>query len=258
MQNRIDTILKWKNENPNLGCDFKTDTIPISEWEDRLLEKGIRLVTRWDAHFPKCLLVGERVPEVISFRGDLSLLYKNCLSAVGSRKLSTESQAWIEIYFREFLQATNIPVVSGGAIGADQFFHRACVRAGTPTICFLPSGILNPYPQNVIPLMDDIVSSGGLVVSQFPPHMSVQPWMFHVRNQLIAASGKSLFVVEARRRSGSIMTATKALNLGKDIGVVPHSPSRDCNDGGLDLLVQGARMILDARDLSDFFAASTH
>lgn len=193
-------------------------------------------------------------PQFLSVLGSLDCLRGVGLSVVGARDHSQNALKWMEEHFLTALRYQNLFTVSGGARGVDQIAHRLSLRAGRPTIAFLPSGLGNMYPADFPHWSESIVSGGGAVVSEYPPMTMMTKNNFHRRNRMIAALGRGLFVVEAGRKSGSLITAKFALELGKPICVLPASPLDPRALGTLDLLFDGATPIRDAADLLTFLA----
>jgi DNA processing protein len=161
-----------------------------------------------------------------------------------------EALSWMENHLSAFLRTTSAVVVSGGARGIDQRAHRLAIRSGCPTVVFLPSGLARPYPDEWRTWKDDILAAGGAVLSHYPPFQEIRRFHFEERNRLIAAMGRILFVVEARRRSGSSMTARLAADLGRTVCVLPGHPADPRAGGTIDLLFDGAAPIRDATDLA--------
>lgn len=140
--------------------------------------------------------------------------------------------------------------VSGGAIGVDQITHQTSVDLKLPTIAILPSGLKQLYPQRFSHYVDAIIKNKGCVLSEFPDGQIVFKHHFSFRNRLIAALGKVSVIVEAREKSGTLITAHRALEMGKDVFVVPGHPLDDNFKGSLSLLKLGAHILTEAHDIN--------
>lgn len=219
--------------------------------EDYCLKKNIVLTVPGEKNFPSSLDV-----PFLYYYGEPVWKAWPCLAVVGSRKPSLESRRWMEIHFTEMLKSVSVAVVSGGARGIDQLAHALSLRVGRPTVCFLPTGFSNIYPRELNQWINDISQSGGAVISQFHPLQELHRGHFHQRNRLIASMSQALFIAEAGRRSGSLMTARWAMELDRDIAVLPHSPIYEGALGGLDLMFDGAYWVRDAEDLKLFVNSS--
>lgn len=146
------------------------------------------------------------------------------------------------------LAGRGIHVVSGGALGIDGAAHRGALAGGGRTSVVLGSGIDVLYPLRHAPLFEQIVSSGGALISMFPRGLSPRRGTFVQRNPLIAAFADAIIVVEAEVRSGSRSTAAAGLRLGRAIGACPGSPGCDR------LLVDGAGVIEHLEDVDALIA----
>ena len=203
--------------------------------------------------YPSEFSLLEKPPLFMSLVGSAVWKERPCLSIVGSREPKVESLEWMDIHLAGFLKRhPKTVVVSGGARGIDRRAHLCSLRAELPTVVFLPSGIGNPYPNDIREFFEPVIESGGAIVSPFSPFQEVRKRSFEDRNRLIAAMGSALFVVEGRRRSGSLMTARLAIELGREVAVLPGFPGDRGSAGVLDLLCDGATPIRDEMDLSTF------
>ncbi len=193
----------------------------------------------------------EQPPLFLSCLGDVSALSaRRRIAIVGSRELSNRCERWMESELTRFLKMSDDTVIiSGGARGADQAAHLAAVRTGRPTIVFLPSGLNQIFPGDLKAWVSPILKAGGAIVSAYAPDDSIRNFRFEGRNRLIAALSQLVFVTEASRRSGSVMTARLATELGRDLCVLPSFPGEMVGQGTLDLMVNGAEPIRDAEDL---------
>ena len=162
------------------------------------------------------------------------------VAIVGSRQASSRGRARTR---------AGVAVLSGLARGIDGAAHAGALEAG-PTWGILGSGLDHPYPPEHRPLMDEIVATGGGVITLFPPEAPPLKWHFPRRNWLLAAWTDGVLVTEARLRSGSLVTARLALDLGKELWVCPGSPEDPSAEGPNELLREGAaRICLRPEDL---------
>ncbi len=217
-----------------------------------LIEKGVQLLAPWEQDYPlnfKSL----KYPPFVSVMGNIKSLNAPSMSVVGSRNPTSLTMRWLRTEFNDFLLSQKRTIVSGGARGVDIEVHKQCVVTNTPTVCFLPSGLAKMYPSDLLNWVPEILATGGAIVTQFSPFTQIYKSHFHKRNELIAALSHSTFVVEARQRSGSLLTASKALSLGREIATLPCSPNIATGKGNLSLLREGAQMIVDAQDLETFW-----
>lgn len=205
----------------------------------------------WPGHknYPKVFTDYLDTPPLLTCLGDLNPELTP-ITFVGSRKSDHSSVNWMNFYMPDILKEKNISVVSGGAIGIDQKAHFIAVQSGIPTVCFLPSGLDNFYPPTLKSFKKDILDAGGAFVSCFPPHVGMYKSFFHIRNRLMACYSKLVIVIQAQIRSGTMLTAKKALDFGVPVATLPGSPLSTAFSGNLQLLYDGAFLLRDGADLS--------
>lgn len=158
------------------------------------------------------------------------------LAIVGSRQAGRQGRDRTRAWAKAFAEA-GVAVISGLARGIDAAAHLGALDAGpgsAGTWGVLGSGLDHPYPPEHAPLMDRMVAAGGGVLTPFPPEAPPRKWHFPRRNWLLAAWSEGVLVMEARWQSGSMVTARLALDLGKELWVVPGSEGPDA------LLEEGA------------------
>lgn len=175
------------------------------------------------------------------------LLEEAGVAVVGARSCSSYGAHVARTLARE-LAAAGIVVVSGLARGIDGEAHRGALEAGGPTIAVLGCGIDRDYPAAHAALAREIAEA-GLIVSEYPPRTEPAPWRFPARNRLIAAIALATVVVEAREKSGALITADFALELGRDVFAVPGEITASLSAGTNHLLRQGAAPLLAVDDV---------
>jgi DNA processing protein len=139
-------------------------------------------------------------------------------------------------------------VISGLARGVDGWAHRGSIDAGGPTVAVLGCGIDRDYPRAHASLAAEVAAS-GLVVSEYPPGVAPAPWRFPARNRLVAGLAAATVVVEARERSGALITADLALEEGRDVLAVPGEITSALSKGANGLLRLGAGPVTSAADV---------
>ncbi|HWH95176.1 MAG TPA: DNA-processing protein DprA [Baekduia sp.] len=172
------------------------------------------------------------------------------VSIVGTRRASPDG---LEIArgLGRGLAAAGVTVVSGMALGVDSAAHTGALEVGGPTVAVLAGGADVPYPPSKKRLYSAILDAGGAVVSEMPPGFRAFKWNFPARNRIIAALAPVTIVVEAAERSGSLITADLALDLGRDVGAVPGPVQSWRSRGTNALLRDGATLVRDAHDALD-------
>lgn len=225
-------------------------------WRHKWLEfledshrRKIFLASIFCEFYPRAFFTLEQFPLVITYVGSPGWNEGSLISVVGSRRPKIETLKWMSSQLSEFLNASGCSVVSGGARGVDQWAHQLSLRCGLPTFALVPAGLLSIYPESLIDLGDKITSSGGALMSAYPLRQEMRKYFFHQRNQLIASLSRLCLVVQAGQKSGTLMTAAKALNLGKDVAALPFSPWDKAGSGSNQLIKDGAFPITSAQDL---------
>jgi DNA protecting protein DprA len=218
---------------------------------------GGRLVTRLDAGYPRPLLDLPLPPPVLAVAGELPaevVAGGPAVAMVGSRRADAYG---LEVAgdLARALAAAGLPVVSGFARGVDAAAHQGALDGGGTTVAVLGCGLDVPYPHGHRRLFRRIAGGGeaprGAVLSEFPCGIEPKPWHFPVRNRLIAALAWGTVVVRAARRSGSLITARLALDLGREVLAVPGSLYDRLSEGPHRLLADGAALATSARDVLD-------
>jgi DNA processing protein len=186
-------------------------------------------------------------PAELYVRGDAALLGETAVAIVGARSCSPYGTQIARSLARE-LAGAGLVVVSGLARGIDGDAHRGTLEAGGQTIAVLGCGIDRDYPRSHTELARRIREHGA-VVSEYPPGVEPAPWRFPARNRIIAGLCGATIVVEARERSGALITADFALELGREVFAVPGEITSALSAGTNDLLRQGAAPLLAAGDV---------
>ncbi|HEX4923646.1 MAG TPA: DNA-processing protein DprA [Bdellovibrionales bacterium] len=215
------------------------------EWLDA---RGARLTHPGLADYPAGLLELEDPPLALTYFGAAFWRDSRLLSVVGSRAPEPRALTWMELELAPLVRK-GTALVSGGARGIDQRAHAICVRACVPTAAFLPSGLAKPYPGSFDDWIRPIIEAGGAVLSELDPFCDMRKHYFLKRNRLIAAMASVTLVIEARRQSGTMITARLAGSHGSTVAVVPGPAGDPRWAGSLDLLCAGAMLVRDAHDL---------
>ncbi len=201
--------------------------------------------------YPDIFSSSFKYPPILTYIGESNLHKKHFpITFVGSRKSDSHILNWMDFYMPKIVQEKDICIVSGGARGIDQKAHSIAIRSGTPTVCFLPSGLDHFYPSNLYHLKKDILDGGGSFISCFSPYQSMYKSFFHIRNRLMACYSRLVVVMQAQIRSGTMLTAKKALDFGVPVSVLPGPILSTMFTGNLQLLYDGAFLLRDHMDIS--------
>jgi DNA processing protein len=225
------------------------DKLALQREQELIQKYEISVVTLAEAAYPHLLRSIHAPPIALYYRGNLEILSKT-LAFVGSRKADSYGQQVVTSLIPEVVKE-GFTTISGGALGIDGMVHRATVQEGGRTVAVLGSGLLEPYPKAHKGLFEEIVFSGGIVMSAFPLLMQPLAINFPARNRIIAGLSQATIVIQAARKSGALLTAKNALDEGRDVGVVPGSIFNELSAGCHDLLAQGAHAITAPQDIFD-------
>jgi DNA processing protein len=213
-----------------------------------LAERGFRWVARSAPEFPASLLSVHDPPPGLFLRGSAGcdLFDRPVVAVVGARACSSYGSLVAHSLGRD-LAAQGVVVVSGLARGIDAAAHRGALAAGV-TAAVLGCGIDRDYPRAHAQLAAEIALE-GLIVSEYPPGVDPAPWRFPARNRIVAALAQATVVVEARERSGALITADLALDDGREVLAVPGEITSALSDGTNALLRLGATPVTCAGDV---------
>ena len=207
--------------------------------------RGVTLVALGEPDYPVRLRMIDDAPPLIAVRGKLAALAEPMVAVVGSRNASAAGAKFADRIARDLGEA-GLVVVSGLARGIDAAAHRASLASGT--IAVLAGGHDHIYPPEHAPLLGSILDAGA-AISEMPIGWEPRAQDFPRRNRLISGLSAGVVIVEAARRSGSLITARMALEQGREVFAVPGSPLDPRAEGTNSLLKQGATLVTEAEDV---------
>ena len=212
------------------------------------MENGIKKLS--NEKFPKALLEIPQPPDSLWIRGDMpneDLIY---LCVVGSRKFTSYGREACEKIIAG-LRGYPIVIVSGLAMGIDAIAHKKALSVGLKTLVFPGSGLSASamYPKTNIKLAEEVIESGGCLISEFEPSFKATLWSFGKRNRLMAGISKATLIIEAGEKSGTLITARLTTEYNRDLLVVPGSIFSPSSKGANKLLRQGATPVTCSEDV---------
>jgi len=216
----------------------------------RLAAAGLRFVGRSEPAFPPLLRAIHDPPPGLYVRGvaSLDVLARPSVAVVGARGCSSYGRHVARTLGRD-LAVAGVVVVSGLARGVDGEAHRGALEGSGTTVAVLGCGVDRDYPAAHAELAARVVASGGLVVAEYAPGVEPAPWRFPARNRIIAGLCVATVVVEARERSGALISADFALEEGREVFVVPGEITSALSAGSNALLRLGATPLLSPSDV---------
>ena len=208
-------------------------------------------ITISDSDYPELLKNIYDPPQRLFFRGNKKLLsHKNLLTIVGSRTTTSYNQSSLQNIMAD-LKASPLVIVSGLALGIDGLAHRYALDNGLPTIAVLGSSIAESrlYPQQHLSLAREIVSKGGLLLSEQSAQTQTQLWHFPKRNRILAGLSKTTIVISGAKKSGTLITAQVAIDEGREVLALPGNINLRLSQGPNKLIKEGAGVIDSAEDI---------
>ena len=204
----------------------------VDDYIKRTQKQGVFITTIRSDDYPTKLLQIDTPPFVLYYKGDLSLVDTLAISVVGTRKATIYGKTITENFTKQLVE-TGFTIISGLALGIDTVAHKTALENNGKTISVVAGGLDNIYPTTNFNLSNEIANK-GLVLSEQRLGIKPDPWLFPVRNRIMAGLSKGVLIVEAKEKSGAMHTKNYALDYGKDVFVVPGSilspESRGCND----------------------------
>jgi DNA processing protein len=232
-----------------LGWTGAAPAVDVPAARERAATAGLDVVCMHDEGFPERLRGLPWSPRALYVAG-APLEEMPAAALVGARRATAQG---LEIAhgLGRGLGAAGVTVVSGMALGVDAAAHAGALGARGRTVAVLATGADVPYPASKRRLYREILESGGSVVSELPPGTTARRWAFPARNRLIALLSAATVVVEAERKSGSLITAWFAREAGRDVAAVPGTVTSPLAAGPNALLYDGAFVLRDAQDALD-------
>ncbi len=215
----------------------------LSQEFEEFIKTGFSFVTMENELYPEKLRNIYDIPYGFYYLGKLTDFRKS-VAIVGARRCSAYGKR-MALELGKRLGENGFTVISGMARGIDAYGHRGCLDGSGKTVAVLGSGCDVIYPHENRLLYEEIVKSGGNIISEYQMGTSPIPMNFPRRNRIVSALSDKVVVIEAREKSGSLITADFALDQGKDIYVTPGRVSDTLSFGANKLIAQGAGVIYD-------------
>ena len=216
----LEEIVEYARENEGKLSkeDIDTSYINSLSLDEYVKKHKINAITFLDEEYPEKLAVmGNKMPLILYYEGDLSLLKEKCISIIGTRNPSTESTEAEERFVRELIEKEDIVVLSGMALGCDTIAHEMTLKKRGKTIAVLPGALDRIYPKENDSLASWMVNEGGLLLSEYDPGKVATNYTFVERDAIIAALSEKVFVIECSENSGTMQTVEEAKKYGRPI-----------------------------------------
>lgn len=208
----------------------------------------MKIINIEDKNYPKQLLKIYDPPKRLFILGDENILNDFSIAIVGTRRCTKYGEEMAKSLAYN-LAKYNINVISGMAKGIDTAGHIGTMMANGKTIAVLGSGFNNIYPKENIKLCKEIIEKGGAVITEYEEDIKPLPENFPKRNRIISGLSQGVVVVEARKRSGSLITAELALEEGKEVFAIPGNVNLSTSKGCNMLIKDGAKLTENVMDI---------
>lgn len=245
----------WRRSLANAFIKWrKTSAASIENMISELGKEKISFLTWHDDDYPGLLREISSAPFILYYKGSLNNVLKNRLAIVGSRRHSAYAEKIIQELTPPLINA-GLEIVSGLAIGVDTLAHKAALNNKGVTLAVLGSGLDNNrlYPRTNRYLAEKIIDSGGALISEFSPNTPPYKQNFPQRNRIISGLTQATLVIEAKLKSGALITANYALEQNREVLAVPGSIFSTHSSGTNKLISSGAKSISSSEDILEIF-----
>ncbi len=203
-------------------------------------KNNIDIISLYDKEYPQLLKEIYDAPISLYCQGNARILNRQAIGIVGCREASNYGRSAAK-YFSYHLAQKGFNVISGLAKGIDSYAHMGAICG--KTIAVVGNGLDIVYPKENEPLAKQILERGGAIVSEYPLGTKPEKMNFPARNRIISGMSKGILVVEAKEKSGTLITVDFALEQGRDVFVVPGNINSICSVGTNRLIKQGAKLV---------------
>lgn len=226
--------------------------IGLKRYETYMKQNNIELIHIYDKYYPEKLKTIYDKPIVLYIKGNKSILNKFSLAIIGCR----DHTKYGEIVAKNIsyqISKNNIVTISGLARGIDSIAHKETLKAKGKTIAVIGSGVDNIYPEENKELAKEIIKNGGTIISEYVIGTKPQKMNFPARNRIISGMSNGVVVIEAKKKSGTMITVDFALEQGKEVFAVPGNILSKNSEGTNELIKQGAKLVTNVEDILEEF-----
>ena len=231
--------------NQVLNKKYRTN---LDKYEQYMKKNGIELIHIYDKYYPEKLKDLYDKPIVLFVKGNKEILNSFSLAIIGCREYSKYGEE-VTKEITEQITKNGIVTISGLARGIDSIAHKATIDARGKTIAVIGSPIDNIYPAENTKLANEIIKNDGIIVSEYIVGSKTNKMNFPARNRIISGMSDGVVVIEAKKKSGTMITVDFALEQGKEVFAVPGNIANTNSKGTNELIKQGAKCITNVQDI---------
>lgn len=224
----------------------------LEEEVEYLKRNNIELVTIKDKKYPQKLMEIYDMPICLYIKGNSEILSEFSIAVIGCRE-NTKYGEQVTKKLIGGLAQKNIVTVSGLAKGIDSISHQETVNKGGKTIAVIGSGLDNLYPKENLNLVKEIIKCGGAIITEYPIGTKPEKINFPARNRIISGISNGVLVIEAKKKSGTMITVDFALEQGRQVFSVPGNIVNKNSEGTNDLIKEGAKVVTSIVDILEEF-----
>lgn len=252
MTDENDLAMFSENMNITVPKTFlsKKEKINVEEcYKNALLDKNIKILTIKDEKYPPLLKEIPDYPIMLYYKGDLeSVSFDYPLAVVGSRNASMNAKLSLNNIISSF-KNSNMIIVSGLAYGIDAQAHKSAIENNIKTVAVIGSGLDYIYPVQNKEIYEDIISTAGVIFSEYPLKTPPASQNFPQRNRIVVGISKGTLVAEARLKSGAMISANLTLDYNRELMCMPGNIMNPNTQGIYHLIKNGAGIVVDAQDV---------
>ena len=243
-------IIKIKGFNGIIADNIlnKEEREKIDKYIEKMKKQNVNIITVEDVEYPQILKNIYDYPISLYIKGNLKILNNQSIGIVGCRDASQYGIKMAQ-YFSYNLAKKDINIISGLAKGIDSWSHIGTIKAKGITVGVIGSGLDIVYPKENQYLYDKIIGENGAILSEYPLGVEPAKMNFPARNRIISGMSKGIIVIEAKKKSGTLITVDFALEQGRDVYVVPGNIDEINSVGTNDLIKQGAKIVTTYKDI---------
>lgn len=237
--------LELKEINIILNSKHRNDLVKYIEYMNK---NDIGIIHIYSEKYPKKLKEIYDTPLVLFYKGNIDIINDKAIAMIGCREYSNYGKR-IAIELGEKISNAGLNIVSGLARGIDTFSHIGCLKGKAKTIAVLGTGLDQIYPEENRKVYEEILKNGGLIVSEYVIGTPIRKLNFPKRNRIISGLSDGVLVIEAKQKSGTMITVDFALEQGKNVYAVPGRINESNSFGTNCMIREGAKNVCEVKDL---------